>query len=263
MKNRTLPYTLLNLFYVVLFLHLAFWLLAPRIPYPQLIPETIDVSQLIELQNFELFFSALTNSLIVAGLVIAINLIFAVPIALILTKNANKTTNLISSFLYIPLLAPILLPAFGLYEFFIRTDIIGTYLSVAIAQSTILFPYMLKPIENFLRNRGYHMEQVAYDLGESKLNSFMKVTLPALISPIIFGSFLSFIGSFNDYLIAFLIGDLNVSTLSVVLYPLIQSDNRITSIITILFYIAPLILLVVYSSRLKIVGKTGNLYARN
>lgn len=259
--NKT-PFYLMNGFYFVLLAHLGFWLLAPRIPYPQIIPDVINTGGLFKLQNFDLFFSALSNSLIVAALVIAINLIFALPLALMLTKTQNKKTALISSLLYIPLLAPVLLPALGLYEIFIRTNLIGTHLSIAIAQSTILFPYMLKPIENFLRNRGYHLEDVAYDLGASKLSSFFKITLPSLVSPIIFGSFLSFIGSFNDYLIAFLIGDLNISTLSVILYPLIQSDNRITSIITIVIYIAPLILLVLYSSKLKIVGKAGNLYAR-
>ncbi|MBT5185317.1 MAG: ABC transporter permease subunit [Kordiimonadaceae bacterium] len=263
MKQKYLPYNILNIFYLILFFHLVFWLLAPRIPFPEIIPDVVNMAGLLDLQNFKLVFLALLNSLIVAALVIAINLIFALPIALLLTKYQNRTTNLISSILYIPILAPVLLPAFGLYEFFIRTNFIGTYVAVALAQSTIIFPYMLKPIENYLRNRGYYLEQIAYDLGESNGRAFFKVTLPALYSPIIFGSFLCFIGSFNDYLIAFLIGDLNVSTLSVVLYPLIQSDNRITSIITIIIYIAPLVLLVIYSARLKIVKKAGNLYARN
>lgn len=262
MSSNKTPFYLLNGFYCLLLAHLGFWLLAPRIPYPQIVPEVIRMDGLFKLQNFELFFSALKSSLIVAALVIAINLIFALPLALILTKTQTKYTALISSFLYIPLLAPVLLPAFGLYEVFIRTNLIGTHLSVALAQSTLLFPYMLKPIENFLRNRGYHLEEVSYDLGASKLHSFFKITLPSLASPIIFGSILSFIGSFNDYLIAFLIGDLNISTLSVILYPLIQSDNRITSIITIIIYIAPLALLVLYSLKLKIIGKAGNLYAR-
>lgn len=263
MKQKWLSLNLLNLFYLILLFHLGFWLLAPRIPYPQIIPDVIDLSGLIELQNFELVFSALMSSLIVAALVITINLIFALPIALLLTKYQNGFSRVCSGLLYIPVLAPVLLPAFGLYEFFIRTNIIGSHLAIAIAQATIIFPYMLKPIENFLRNRGYYLEQVAYDLGEGKMRCFYKITLPALVSPIIFGSFLSFIGSFNDYLIAFLIGDLNVSTLSVVLYPLIQSDNRITSIITLLIYIAPLVLLVIYSARLKIVKRAGNLYARH
>lgn len=254
--------SIINAFYLILFGHLGFWLLAPRLPYPQLIPETIDLANVLGGQNFELFFDGLVNSITVAALVIAINLIFALPIALLLTRHQSKTTNIISSLLYIPVLAPVLLPAFGLYELFIRTDIIGSYLSIAIAQSAILFPYMLKPIENFLRNRGNYMEQVAYDLGESRFHTFMKITLPPLIPAITFGGFLSFIGSFNDYLIAFLIGDLKINTLSVILYPLIQSDNRTTSIITILIYITPLILLVAFSTRLKIVTKTGKQYAK-
>ncbi|MDG1439012.1 MAG: ABC transporter permease subunit [Emcibacteraceae bacterium] len=254
--------SLINTFYLILFGHLGFWLLAPRLPYPQLIADTIDIANVFGGQNFRPFFDALFNSVTVAALVIAINLIFALPIAMMLTLYQNKATNIISSLLYIPVLAPALLPAFGLYELFIRTNIIGSHLSIAVAQSAILFPYMLKPIENFLRNRGYSMEQVAYDLGESKFRTFIKVTLPSLIPAITFGGFLSFIGSFNDYLIAFLIGDLKINTLSVTLYPLIQSDNRTTSIITILIYITPLILLVAFSARLKLVTKTGKQYAK-
>lgn len=263
MKFKYSALNLFNLFYLLLFFHLGFWLLAPRIPFPEIIPQNINVSGLLSLQNFELFLSSLFTSLIVAALVIAICLIFTIPLALMLTKYPTKFSRIISSTLYIPVLAPVLLPAFGLYEGFIRMDIIGTHFAIALAQSAVLFPYMLKPIENYLRNRGYGLEKVGYDLGESKIKVFYKITLPSLISPIIFGSFLCFIGSFNDYLIAFLIGDLNISTLSVVLYPLTQSDNRITSIITILIYVTPLILLVVYSARLKIVKKAGNLYARN
>ena len=262
MINNPRSFKIINIFYLILLGHLGFWLLAPRIPYPLIIPDTIDVSGLIELQNFDLFISALFNSLLVAALVIAITLTFAVPLALLLSKNKTKVGNVISGLLYIPVLAPVLLPAFGLYEIFIRLDIIGTPFSVAIAQSTILFPYMLKPIENYLSNKGFYLEKVAADLGESKGRVFYKITLPGLISPILFGSFLCVIGSFNDYVIAFLIGDLNVSTLSVTLYPLIQSDNRITSIITILIYVGPLILLALYSSKLKLIGKNGNLYAR-
>ncbi|MDG1858804.1 MAG: ABC transporter permease subunit [Emcibacteraceae bacterium] len=254
--------SLINTFYLILFLHLGFWLLAPRLPFPQIIPQIIDIANVIEGQNFELFLGELGNSLVVAALVITINLIFAVPIAILLTQNQNRTTSILSSLLYIPVLSPVLLPAFGLYENFIRTDIIGSHLSIAIAQSAILFPYMLKPIENFLRNRGNHLEQVACDLGESKLQTFRKITLPSLMPAITFGSFLSFIGSFNDYIIAFLIGDLKINTLSVILYPLIQSDNRTTSIITILIYITPLILLVVFSARLKVISKTGKNYAK-
>ncbi|MBT5074312.1 MAG: hypothetical protein HOJ34_02590 [Kordiimonadaceae bacterium] len=121
MKQKWLSLNLLNSFYLILFFHLGFWLLAPRIPFPQIIPDEINISGLVELQNFELVLSGLLNSLIVAALVIAINLIFALPIALLLTKYQNDFTRVCSGLLYIPVLAPVLLPAFGLYEFFIRS----------------------------------------------------------------------------------------------------------------------------------------------
>jgi putative spermidine/putrescine transport system permease protein len=140
-------------------------------------------------------------------------------------------------------LAPILLPSIGLYEFMYEINLIGSIYGIALAQCCVLYPYMLKPIEGLLTTEGFKSEVVARHFGASKSETFLKVTMPRIMRPLSQGAFFVFVGSFNDYIISFLLGDFKIKTLSVILYPLMQSDNRATSAMVIAIYTIPLVIL--------------------
>lgn len=240
-----------SLFTTFIITHIVVWIQAPRLPFPKLIAEKIEISHFFSSINKFQLIESLGLSLIVGLFAVVICLFFTIGTATLLTRTHFPFKKQISLLLYMPLLAPILLPSIGLYYYFSIYDLSGSIFAIALAQSAVLYPYMLKPIEDHLVKNGDKFEQIAYSLGASRIETFFKVTLISLKAPIGIGSFFVFVGSFNDYIISFLIGDFQINTLAVHLYPLMQSDNRLASVLVIIIYTAPLILLAIMVSLLS------------
>ena len=243
---------ILCLFYIVLIVQLVLWALSPRLVYPEIISDELLDFSFSEYSNLfiELLLGFRESFQILLGVII-VNLCTMIPIAYFLAKKDDPLLNKLSLLLYFPLMAPALLPALGLYGLFIDLDLLGTKLGIILVQSSFLYPYMLRPIEISLRESNFKYERIAYDIGEGRLRTFFKITLPNLINPISFGMFLTLVGSFNDYIVTFLIGDTQIKTLPIILYPLMLSDNRSSSSIAVIMYCIPIILLVLLINRSK------------
>lgn len=235
----------ISFFYLILFIQLLYWGALRQISYPFLVNNNFSIVPFQHLINsLGIIFPALLLSIEIFFYVFILNLSLSLFIASYIVKN--KIPNWINLFFYLPVLAPAFLPAFGLYDLFIDYGLLGTKFGVVIGQSCILFPFMIRPIELHLRHLNFKYEKIAYDLGESIFATFRKVTLPLLFPSILTGTFLTLIGSFNDYLITFLIGDSQVETLPIKLLPLLSSDNRNLITISIITYLIPIILLTLF-----------------
>ncbi len=232
----------LNVLYLFLFVQLFLWISTPRLAYPKIIPESISFSQAFKYINFTQITSSFVTSIQIAFICILFSILFCLPTSLFLAKLKGRTKFILSTLLYIPILAPLLLPSIGLYELMYQMNLIGSVYGIALAQCCVLYPYMLKPIEDYLSSEGFKPEITATSFGASKIEAFYKVTIPRIMLPLIQGSFFVFVGSFNDYIISFLLGDFQIKTLSVILYPLMQSDNRVTTTMIIAIYTLPLII---------------------
>lgn len=231
--------------YLFLFTQLFYWLLFKQISYPKLwsnefflLDTFAFVSSLKQilpslLLSFEIFFY-----------VLIVNLIFGVGIGFYIVKM--KLPQWINIFFYLPILAPAFIPVFGLYDFLIINELLGTKFSVVVGQSCMLFPFMIQPIENHLRSLNFKYERIALDLGDSHLKIFFKITIPLLIPSILIGSFMTLIGSFNDYLITFMLGDGLIETLPVKLVPFLSGDNRNLIVLSIITYLIPIFLITIF-----------------
>ena len=251
MKGAKASY-FLCFFYLLLIGQLVLWALSPRLVYPNIISDELFSFSFGEYTGLfmELLMGFKESLQILLG-VILVNFCTMTPIAYFLAKKDDPLLNKLSLLLYFPLMAPALLPALGLYDIFIDLDFLGTKLGIILVQASFLYPYMLRPIEISLRESNFKYERVAYDIGEGRIRTFFLVTLPKLIKPVSFGMFLTLVGSFNDYIVTFLIGDTQVKTLPIILYPLMLSDNRSSSSIAVIMYCIPIILLVLLFSRSK------------
>lgn len=241
----------LKFIYILIIFQLIYWCLLPSVVYPDFFSFKYLSFELDSFSYLRLL-NALKNSFFIFLCVGLINLIIMLPVAYFLASNNSVWIKRLSIILYLPILSPILLPALGLYEHFARLDMLGTYTGVILVQSSFLYPFMLKPIESSFLNNGFLYEKVAKDLGESRWNVFYKVTCPLVKNAVGFGLFLTLIGSFNDYIVTFLIGDTLIETVPTLLYPLMLSDNRALSTFSILIYTLPIFLLVLFMKKKKL-----------
>lgn len=246
-----LSINILKITYLLIIVQLIYWSLLPSLAFPDFF-SIRHLSFSFDSFDFIRLLKALKNSFIIFLSVGLINLLFMFPLAYFLAMNRSPGVKKLSILLYFPILSPILLPALGLYELFAKYELLGTYTGVVLVQCSFLFPFMLKPIESSFLNKGFLNEKIAKDLGESNLNILFKITAPLVKDAVGFGFFLTLIGSFNDYIVTFLVGDTLIETVPTLLYPLMLSDNRALSTLSILIYTLPILLLVLLMKKKKL-----------
>jgi putative spermidine/putrescine transport system permease protein len=93
------------------------------------------------------------------------------------------------------------------------------------------------------------IEEQARTLGAGRWHVFRYVTLPAIYPGLLVGGMFAFIISWEQYILTLLIGSGRVITLPVLLFSFASSgNNAITAALSILF-VAPSILILLFTSR--------------
>lgn len=236
----------LILFYS-LFFQVSLISFSQQIIFPNLLPNQFSSRAWIDLFSNQTILSSFVNSILISFSTVAGTIIFAWPYAVTTYKYRQKQSMLsktLETLAYLPLAIPILIPAFGLYEQLIKYQLIGGYLSLITTLTIFLFPYMFRSIYNEILQTGFLLEEQASTLGASRLSTFLTITCPRMTPSLFVGSVFVFSGSFNDYLLTYLIGDGEISTLALVVYPLMHSDDFALSCAAIILFIVPFILLI-------------------
>ncbi|WP_416198978.1 MAG: hypothetical protein ACFWUA_04520 [Sporanaerobacter sp.] len=105
------------------------------------------------------------------------------------------------------------------------------------------------------------MEMQAKVLGASPFQTFRYITLPLIAPGIISASSMIFIVSFSQYFLTFLIGGGRVVTFSMMMFPFIQSGDRMMgSVFSIVFILTTLICLMIMEKAIRHYYKNGNFF---
>lgn len=217
-----------------------------RIFWPDFIPTGLTFRAWFEALNDQTLITAITNSLKLAILTVLISIILSWPYATTSYHLQIKHKNLarfLEILAYLPIAIPMLIPAFGLYEVLAVYHFTGSIFIISFILAIFLFPYMYRSISNEINLSGYLLEEQAGTLGASKMMIFIKITIPKMVKPISVGSIFVFSGAFNDYLLTYLLGDGEIETLPLVIYPLMTSDDFTLSSAYTIVFILPFVFL--------------------
>ena len=167
--------------------------------------------------------------------VTAICLVIGYPIAYFLVRHAGRWSSLIIFLLIAPLLTSIIMRTFGWRVLFARRGIVNVFLvdlgmidrplnvlqqpgSVIIGLVHVLVPFMVLSIASVLQGIDRRLEESAQVLGASKLQSFLRITLPLSLDGIGTGSILVFMLTNGSFVTMLLLGGGSVVTLPLLIY---------------------------------------------
>jgi thiamine transport system permease protein len=178
-----------------------------------LIPSFFIITQLTEGNLFdEMFLSqdykwaylytSLIYSIQIGALAVAINLIFGIPFAFIITKRKwGKIITILDTILDIPIAIPSAALGFAIFLFWGPAGI-GLFqpgfFMILFVHVTFSFPYMVRPIIGVLESSNEGVEEAARTLGASNLTVFRKITLPNIKQGIIAGCIMVFTRSMGE-----------------------------------------------------------------
>ena len=228
---------------------LGIWSVTGSWIYPSLLPQSYSLrgfQYILSLDNIAI----LINSIILSILVVFITIVISIPAAKALSLYNFKGKKFFELLVLSPAIIPTISIAMGVHIFFIKLKLVNILPCI---------PYAVRIIGDVYKLVGDKLEIQAKMLGASKINVFRYVTLPLLLPGILGASSMCFIIVFSQYFLTMLIGGGTVITYPMIMFPYIQSGDRVIgSMYSIVFLVASIIVLMLIEKRIKIYYKNSS-----
>lgn len=186
---------------------------------------------------------SLWYSVIIAVLATLISVTIGTIGALGLRKYEFKGRKAINNMLYIPIIVPEIVMAVALLIVFMKVGFALGMGSILIGHCTFCIPYAVVTIKGRISGDDYSLEEASMDLGASRIQTFINVTLPSIFPGVMSAAFLSFTLSIDDVVMSNMLSGAKNSTLPVLILSMNKSRvtpdiNALTTIMILIIVIA-------------------------
>ncbi|PLS80105.1 MAG: hypothetical protein CYG59_09780 [Chloroflexi bacterium] len=217
--------------------------------YPQLVPTRWTVAPFLRQLADPRTRQAFGLSVQIAGIVSVLSLFVAYPAARTLGTRQFRGKHLVYLLLFVPTVVPPVATGIGLNILFLRLDLAGTVLGVALVHLIPVLPYTIFTLAGMFARYDPHYEYQARVLGASPIRVFWTVTLPLIFPSLVVATLFAFLISWSQYLLTFLIGGGRVVTLPILLFATVAGGNPTTISVLSLLFVAPLIVILAAMGR--------------
>lgn len=208
----------------------------------------------ISFELYRLFFSdpswwgAALQSTRIALLTTVLSLLIAVPAAYAVARGNFGGRKVLTLFLLSPMLVPVIVLGLGLYLHFNLFGIGGTNLSLVLAHTVLVVPFIIVSVSSGLRQIDPALETVATLMGASRTRIFFTVVLPQIRSALIVGALFAFLISFDEVVVSYFIASPETTTLPVKMYSALRWEispviAAISTMLTLLSLVISVILM--------------------
>lgn len=171
--------------------------------------------------------SSLGLSTFISLVVTLMALILSIPAGKVLGIYEFKGKRLVEILVLAPLIIPTITVGMGIQIAFIRYGLTDTVLGVILVHLPVVLPYGIRIFASIYKTLGLKWEEQAQILKANSWQRFRYVTLPFLYPGIIAAGVLMFTVSFSQYFLTYLIGGGKVLTLPILLFPFVNSGDRV------------------------------------
>lgn len=167
---------------------------------------------------------SLWTTLRVGALVTALAMALGVTAAIGLHHAKGTVATAIQTFFLSPLMIPSLVTGLALLHFFTDIEVDASTVSVALGQTVIATPFVVRFALAGLVGVDPTLQRAARILGAGPWRVFFKVTLPLIRHALIAGGLFSFIVSLDDVNVSLFLSDVHVTPMSVRLLGYVQES---------------------------------------
>ena len=235
MKSKLPPYTtpLERIWYYLfrficglIFLFLIFPILViiplsfNTVPFFTFTPEMLSFNpEGYSLRWYEDFFTnrnwrgAVNNSFIIAIFSTLIATSLGTLAALGLSRRNVPYRTLMMAILISPMIVPLIISACGMFFFYSRVHLQGTYLGVILAHAALGTPFVVITVTATLVGFDRSLIRAANSLGADGVTTFFKIVVPLIIPGVISGALFAFITSFDEVVVILFVGSFKQRTI--------------------------------------------------
>ncbi len=171
------------------------------------------------LQWYEKFFeseawrSAVKNSMIIALFSTIISTFLGTLAALGLSRPEFPFKTTIMGILISPMVVPLIISAAGMFFFYSRIGLQGSFIGVILAHAALATPFVVITVTATLVGFDHSLTRAAASLGSSPTRTFFQITVPLITPGVISGALFAFITSFDEVVVVLFVGSVNQRTI--------------------------------------------------
>ena len=168
-------------------------------------PTSLYLGNFVDALHVRNFFDSVRNSAVVAILMVIIIILFCSSGAYIIARKNNRFYNAIYYVFQLVILIPFQTVMFPLYKELSSIGALNTLWGLCLAQAGVNVGYYVFLYTGFIKNVPISLEEAAFIDGCNRYQTFYYVVFP-LLKPITMTSIvLSFLASWNDFIISMII----------------------------------------------------------
>ncbi|WP_180901877.1 ABC transporter permease [Martelella soudanensis] len=156
---------------------------------------------------------ALRNSVMIAPAATLLATAFGTLAAIGLARSHVPFRGAIMAILISPMIVPLIISAAGMYFFYSRIGLQGTYWGVVLAHAVLGTPFVIITVTATMVGFDRSLERAAASLGANPLTTFFKVQMPLILPGVISGALFAFITSFDEVVVVLFLGSASQKTL--------------------------------------------------
>jgi putative spermidine/putrescine transport system permease protein len=171
------------------------------------------------LKHYQDFFTssdwqqALRNSLTIAPVATLIAVLLGTVAAVGLSQPHVPFRGVIMAILISPMIVPLIISAAGMYFFYSRLGLQGTYWGVVLAHAALGIPFVIITVTATLVGFDRSLVRAAANMGAGPVRTFFKVQMPLILPGVISGALFAFITSFDEVVVVLFVGSAGQKTL--------------------------------------------------
>lgn len=171
------------------------------------------------LKHYEDFFTnpdwqqALWNSIKIAPAATLLSVSFGTLAAIGLSQPHVPFRRAIMAILISPMIVPLIISAAGMYFFYSRIGLQGTYLGVVLAHAALGIPFVIITVTATLVGFDNSLTRAAANMGANPVTTFFRVQMPLILPGVISGGLFAFITSFDEVVVVLFVGSAGQKTL--------------------------------------------------
>ncbi len=176
-------------------------------------PEAYSLKHYRDFFNNSDWQNALWNSIRIAPVATLLAVVFGTLAAIGLSQPYMPFRGAIMAILISPMIVPLIISAAGMYFFYSRLGLQGTYWGVVLAHAALGIPFVIITVTATLVGFDRSLTRAAASLGADPVRTFFKVQMPLILPGVISGGLFAFITSFDEVVVVLFVGSAAQKTL--------------------------------------------------
>ncbi len=156
---------------------------------------------------------AMRNSFSIAPVATLLSVSFGTLAAVGLSQSHIPFRGVIMAILISPMIVPLIISAAGMYFFYSRLGLQGTFIGVVLAHAALGTPFVIITVTATLVGFDQSLVRAAANMGAGPVRTFFKVQMPLILPGVISGSLFAFITSFYEVVVVLFVGSAGQKTL--------------------------------------------------